>query len=312
MAVSLPDGEFFDPYNGRAAVSQRRLETPIDAKESFADDPLRMLRAARFLPRFDLEPASGLSEAATLLADRLGVVSQERISAELDRLLEVEDPRAGFDFLLQVDALRYVIPALSLVSQSERNIATGLASGPGSVSVRRAGLVYPVFVAGGSAAVRQALQELRYSGDVQTKTQRLLESLTAATTNDASERDVRSFVATAGLRVSSSESGAGELQETTGLVGDLEVLAANVAALVGPMTFDGSIFAQMRQMTAQGRALVLPQPLTGHEIIKILGGSEGPKIGAVKAYLRKQWINTGDFSRDQAVILVEQWGRDNT
>ena len=79
MAVDVVDGKLHDPFDGRADLAAGILRTPLSPEESFGDDPLRMLRAARFHARYDLVPVDGLVEVARSLADRIGIVSGERI-----------------------------------------------------------------------------------------------------------------------------------------------------------------------------------------------------------------------------------------
>ena len=80
MAVRLPEGEFIDPFGGVKDLAARRLDTPLDPEVSFSDDPLRMLRAARFASQFGLEPAPRVVEAIGRMGERLRIVSAERIS----------------------------------------------------------------------------------------------------------------------------------------------------------------------------------------------------------------------------------------
>ncbi|MHB1855534.1 MAG: CCA tRNA nucleotidyltransferase, partial [Acidimicrobiales bacterium] len=75
--------ELIDPYGGLADLASRRLRTPLSPEESFSDDPLRMMRAARFIAGYDLVPDEALVEAVGHLAERLDIVSAERIRAEL-------------------------------------------------------------------------------------------------------------------------------------------------------------------------------------------------------------------------------------
>src|SRR5262249_32160350 len=85
MALELTDAEpqLIDPYNGARPLVPRRLVPPLSPEESFSDDPLRMLRAARFIAAFGLEPVPEIRRAVIDMAERLEIVSVERISAEL-------------------------------------------------------------------------------------------------------------------------------------------------------------------------------------------------------------------------------------
>ncbi|HVL28175.1 MAG TPA: CCA tRNA nucleotidyltransferase [Acidimicrobiales bacterium] len=117
MALSLPDLVLVDPHGGTEDLAARRLRTPLAPKESFADDPLRMMRAARFIAGYDLEPEPGLTEAVVGMRHRLSIVSAERIRDELDKLLVVERPGAGLWFLVRTglaDEFLPELPALAL------------------------------------------------------------------------------------------------------------------------------------------------------------------------------------------------------
>ena len=87
MALRVPDLEFVDPFGGANDLSKRVLRTPVDPRQSFDDDPLRMMRAVRFVAQlgFGIEPET--AEAICTMADRLGIVSAERVRDELVKLL---------------------------------------------------------------------------------------------------------------------------------------------------------------------------------------------------------------------------------
>src|SRR2546430_161887 len=87
MAVRLPDGAFIDPFGGVRALAAKSLDTPLDPDVSFGDDPLRMLRAARFMAQLDVTPAPRVVEAIGRMRERLAIVSAERIADELAKLL---------------------------------------------------------------------------------------------------------------------------------------------------------------------------------------------------------------------------------
>ena len=102
MALELTGGEtpvLVDPHDGAADLLRGVLRTPLGPDISFSDDPLRMLRAARFIARYDLEPTDVLVSAVRSMAPRLSIVSAERIRDEFDKLITVDHPSSGLWFL---------------------------------------------------------------------------------------------------------------------------------------------------------------------------------------------------------------------
>jgi poly(A) polymerase len=112
MALSLPDLTMIDPFDGLGDLAARRLRTPLSPEESFTDDPLRMLRAARFLAGYGLVPDDDLVAAVKALRSRLEIISDERIRAELDKLLVVERPGDGLWFLVTTGLAEEFLPEL--------------------------------------------------------------------------------------------------------------------------------------------------------------------------------------------------------
>jgi len=106
------DAELVDPFGGTADLAAYRLRTPLSPEESFSDDPLRMLRAARFITGYGLLPDPGLLAAVKALRGRLEIVSAERIRAELDKLLVTEEPGEGLWFLINTGLAEEFLPEL--------------------------------------------------------------------------------------------------------------------------------------------------------------------------------------------------------
>jgi poly(A) polymerase len=106
------DAELIDPFGGVADLAASRLRTPLAPEESFTDDPLRMLRAARFIAGYGLVPDPELVAAVTALRGRLEIVSAERIRDELDKLLVVEAPGSGLWFLVHTGLAEEFLPEL--------------------------------------------------------------------------------------------------------------------------------------------------------------------------------------------------------
>lgn len=101
-----------DPHNGALDLLQRVLRTPLSPQESFSDDPLRMLRAARFITKLELAPEEGLLAAVTEMAPRLEIVSAERIRDEFEKIICSPHPTAGLWFLVETGLAQLFLPEL--------------------------------------------------------------------------------------------------------------------------------------------------------------------------------------------------------
>ncbi len=113
MALDLASLELIDPFDGALDLVNGRLCTPLSPTESFSDDPLRMLRAARFISGFGFKPDPELFDAVVALRDRMKIVSAERIRGELDKLLVTANPAAGLWFLVETRLADSFLPELS-------------------------------------------------------------------------------------------------------------------------------------------------------------------------------------------------------
>lgn len=116
MALSLPDLVLVDPFDGIGDLAARRLRTPLDPEVSFSDDPLRMLRAARFIAGYGLTPDAGLLKAVEAERSRLEIVSKERIRDEFDKLLVLPNPTPGLWFLVSTRLADEFVPELLALS----------------------------------------------------------------------------------------------------------------------------------------------------------------------------------------------------
>ncbi|EME97904.1 CCA tRNA nucleotidyltransferase [Streptomyces mobaraensis NBRC 13819 = DSM 40847] len=112
MAVALPEKEFIDPHNGLEDLAARILRTPGTPEESFSDDPLRMMRAARFAAQLDFEVAPEVVTAMKEMAERLEIVSVERTRDELNKLILSDHPRKGLRLMVDTGLAALVLPEL--------------------------------------------------------------------------------------------------------------------------------------------------------------------------------------------------------
>ncbi|MDE0776259.1 MAG: CCA tRNA nucleotidyltransferase [Nocardioides sp.] len=112
MAVSLPGRSFEDPFGGIADLAHRVLRTPGRPEDSFGDDPLRMLRAARFAAQLGFDVAPEVVAAMTDMADRISIISAERVRDELVKLICAPYPRLGLTLLVETGLADLVLPEL--------------------------------------------------------------------------------------------------------------------------------------------------------------------------------------------------------
>jgi poly(A) polymerase len=113
MAIRLPGKTFVDPHRGFDDLVAGRIRTPGAAADSFSDDPLRMMRAARFTSQLGLDPVAEVEEAMTAMAERIDIISAERVQVELFKLMTGIDPAAGVDLLVRTGIADHVLPEVA-------------------------------------------------------------------------------------------------------------------------------------------------------------------------------------------------------
>ena len=112
MAIRLPGMAFVDPHDGLGDLARGVLRTPGRPEDSFGDDPLRMMRAARFAAQLALDVDPAVRAAMAGMADRIAIVSAERIRVELEKLLLAPRPRPGLELLVESGLAAHVLPEL--------------------------------------------------------------------------------------------------------------------------------------------------------------------------------------------------------
>ena len=115
MAIHLtPDrfGALLDPFDGRRDLERQTIDTPLDPADTFEDDPLRMIRAARFATQLEFRVSDRVFDAMGTQAHRVEILSQERITEELHKMLEADTPSIGFKILEASGVLAHVMPEI--------------------------------------------------------------------------------------------------------------------------------------------------------------------------------------------------------
>ena len=123
MAICLNQsrfGELVDPFNGLADLEDGIIATPLDPEITFSDDPLRMMRCIRFATQLNFQIEDETFEALQHMADRIKIVSGERIEVELNKIMMAPHPSTGFEYLQRSGLLQIILPELSALDIVEK------------------------------------------------------------------------------------------------------------------------------------------------------------------------------------------------
>ena len=285
MAVDVVDGKLHDPFDGRADLAAGILRTPLSPEESFGDDPLRMLRAARFHAGYGLVPVDGLVEAARSLADRIGIVSGERIRGELFRLLEVVDPTLGFSFLEDVDLAWRVLPELARLDGDARSSTLARVASTTADPVLRLAVI-----AWSTGGLAESTVALRLSGADAGRIAGLV---------DGADR-IRIGGAAGG---SWSDESVRRLAAASGPILDRVVYFAGSVGIPA-----GDLPVALGRLRAAGELDDLGPALGGDEVMALLGLEAGREVGEALGWLAELRLGEGRMDPgDVAERLLDWW-----
>ena len=285
IAVKLPEGTLADPFEGASALSERVLATPLSAEESFSDDPLRMLRAVRFVAQFNLTPTEEVVKAMSEMGERLDIVSAERITDEIEKTLLLEDPTAAFGLL----AITGLSDRIFRERFDLRAIATGarLAQLPSRLEPRLAGLTMD---AGLPVVPRFPKSVLRKADFILKDAGALLRMLGSA---DSQSEDSIKLVREWQVRALSSKP----------LLRDARRLAKAVAGEQGL----SEQYSDFEKLYEENDIASLKVPVSGSEIMEHLQLPPGPLVGEAIAHLTGVLIDQGQISKNEALEQVSLW-----
>ncbi len=122
LAISLNKedfGKLIDPFSGLADIEQQIIQTPLPPEATFSDDPLRMMRAVRFAAQLQFVIEKRTFEAIKQNAERIKIVSEERISDELNKIIVSKKPSVGFDLLYKSGLLKIIFPQMVALAGAE-------------------------------------------------------------------------------------------------------------------------------------------------------------------------------------------------
>ena len=325
MALSLPEPELIDPFSGAVDLAAGVLRTPLAPEESFSDDPLRMMRAARFIAGYGLAPVPELLDAVGVMADRLAIVSPERIRDELDKLLVVEDPSPGLWFLVDTGLVDLFLPELPAMRLEQdpihrhkdvlaHTIAVVANTRPERV-VRLAALLHDVGKPGtrafgdggvsfhhhevvGARMARDRLRALKYSNDDVEAVRRLVYLHLRFHTYQMGWTDsaVRRFVRDAGPLLP-------ELIELTRC--DCTTRNERKAKMLGRRMDE--LEARIAELGAQEEMRSIRPDLDGDQVMAHLGIGPGREIGQALDFLLEARLEEGPLGEEEAYRRLDAW-----
>ena len=336
IAARLPGYELVDPFDGLDALKEKVLRTPGRPEDSFSDDPLRILRAARFAATLGFTVAPDVRAAMIDQAPRLEIVSAERITAELTKLILTPDPVPGIDLLVQTGVADQVLPEVSrlrmeadehhrhkdVYQHSLTVLRRAIELEPfygltGDLTVRLAALLHDI----GKPKTRSLLPDGRVAFHLHEVVGAKLarKRLTALRFPNDVIRDVSELVK---LHLRFHGYGEGEwtdsavrryVRDAGPLLTRLHVLTRadcttrnQAKAKRLARAYDG-LEERIAELGEQEELARIRPELDGNEIMQILGLAPGPLVGKAYAFMLELRLARGPIGREQATQELLRW-----
>jgi poly(A) polymerase len=340
MAVQLPlrgGGRFVDPHDGMAALARRELDTPMTPEESFADDPLRMLRAARFVSQLGFALAPRVREALAAMAGEIRRITVERITAELNKLMLGANPRAGIELLVDTGLAVYVLPEVPAMrleidehhqhkdvythSLTVLEQAIALEDGEPDLVLRLAALLHDIGKPAtrrhepgggvsfhhhevvGAKMARKRLRALRYPTQI-TEDVATLVSLHLRFHGygggEWTDSAVRRYV-----------TDAGELLPRLHKLVRADCTTRNRRKAAALQRAYDDLEQRIERIRAEEDLAAVRPDLDGNAIMELLGLEPGPEVGRAWCYLKELRLDRGPLSREEAEAELRKWAQEN-
>jgi poly(A) polymerase len=336
MAARLPGYDFVDPYRGLDALREKVLRTPGAPAQSFSDDPLRVLRAARFAAKLGFEVAPEVRAAMTEQAFRLEIVSAERINAELTKLMLAPDPALGVDVLVKTEVAEQVLPEVSRLRMEadehhrhkdvyqhslmvlrqaielepryglEDDLVVRLAAILHDIGKPRTRSLLPdgrvafhLHEVVGAKMARRRLTALRFPNEVVRDVSRLVElhlRFHGYGEGDWTDSAVRRYVRDAG-----------PLLTRLHVLTRADCTTRNRAKAQRLARAYENLERRIAELSQQEELARIRPELDGNEIMRILGLAPGPLVGKAYNFLLELRIAEGELGREQAAQELLRW-----
>ncbi len=338
MAVSLPGRGFEDPFGGIVDLATRVLRTPGTPEDSFSDDPLRMMRAARFAAQLDFEVAPEVVAAMTAMAARIEIISAERVRDELVKLICAPYPRRGLGLMVETGLAEYVLPELpalrlerdehhrhkdvyehTLTVLEQAMELEDRIGGPDFVS-RFAALMHDVgkpktrrFTDGGAVTfhhhdavgaklTRNRMKALRFANSEIDAVSRLVElhlRFHGYGTGEWTDSAVRRYVRDAGDQL-----------ERLHILTRADCTTRNKRKADRLRRTYDDLEARIERLSQEEELASLRPDLDGNQVMQILGIGPGREVGEAYKWLLELRMDEGRLPEDEVVARLKQWWAD--
>jgi poly(A) polymerase len=329
MALRLPDPELVDPFGGLTDLAEGRLRTPLSPEVSFTDDPLRMLRLFRFVSEIGFVPNEETMSAVSGMADRLAIVSPERIRDEFSKLLVGENVTDALWGLIQTNLADQFIPELVLlkmeqdpvqrhkdvlahtiavIKKTEPRLVIRLAAllhdigKPATREFGPRGVTFHHHEVVGARMARDRLRAMRYESRVVDDVSRLVFLHLRPHTYKMgwSDSAVRRYVRDAG-----------PLLEDLNQLVRCDVTTANAGRALQIQRRIDDLERSIADLEQREELASIRPPINGHTVMKHLGIDPGPVVGEIMDMLLEYRLDEGPFSEEEALKLVDEWADRN-
>ncbi|HVM00750.1 MAG TPA: CCA tRNA nucleotidyltransferase [Egibacteraceae bacterium] len=328
MAVRLAEHRFVDPFRGLADLQAGVLRTPVDAERSFGDDPLRMVRLARFAAVLGAEPDESARKAATVMAAQIDTISRERIRVELDKLVTAPEPRRGMDLLCDTGLAQRFLPELPALRMEHDPLhhhkdvyAHTMAVVEGCPAddriLRLAALLHDIGKPAtrefhpdgkvtfhhhevvGARMARERMRALTYAkDDIEAVAHLVHLHLRFHGYSDQAWTDsaVRRYVRDAGDQLA-------RLNQLT----RADVTTRNQAKARRLARAMDDLEQRIARLDAEERIAQIRPPLDGNAIMAHLGLEPGPAVGRAREMLLEARLDRGPMTEEEAYRLLDEW-----
>ncbi len=325
MALRLPEAELIDPFGGLPHMAQSILSTPLSPEVSFSDDPLRMLRLFRFMSEIGFVPDEAALNAVGWMADRLEIVSAERIRDEFSKLVVGEHVGDALWGLVHSGLADHFIPefaelrmeqdpihhhkdvlahTIAVVEKTDPRLVIRLAAllhdvgKPATREFGPRGVTFHHHEVVGARMARERLRVLRYERSVVDDVSRLVflhlrpHTFKMGWTDSAVRRYVRD---------------AGDLLDDLNQLVRCDVTTASAVRAGAIQRRIDELEAAIDDLRQREELAALRPPINGHRVMEHLGIAPGPAVGEIMDLLLEHRLDHGPYSEEEALRLVDGW-----